>query len=359
MFKQLDEVEKKYEELGMRLTLPDATSDAKKYSKMMKEYSSLKELVDSYKEYKQKSKQLAENKEIVATEKDEELRALAKEEIPDLEKGIHALEDQLKILLLPKDPNDEKNIIIEIRAGAGGDEASLFCEELFRAYSHYASKNGWRVEMMSISPSPVGGFKEVIATISGDKVFSKLKFESGVHRVQRIPKTEAQGRVHTSTVTVAVLAEVDDVEVNINQNDLRIDVFRSGGSGGQSVNTTDSAVRVTHIPTGLVVICQDEKSQLSNKQKALKILAARLQALEEEKRVKEDSEKRLAQIGTGDRSERIRTYNFPQSRVTDHRINLTTHQIGDVMEGDLNQLIEPLIANFQSLALKSSGESGA
>ncbi len=355
MFKQLDEVEKKYEEIGMRLTLPDAVSDSKKYSQMMKEYSNLKEIVEVYRHYKNLDKQKNDNKDILVNEKDEELRAMAKEELPAIEKELASVTEQLKILLLPKDPNDDKNIILEIRAGAGGDEASLFCEELFRAYVHYANKNNWRVEMMSLSNSPVGGFKEVIATISGQKVYSKLKFESGVHRVQRVPKTETQGRIHTSTITVAVLPEVDEIEVNINQNDLRIDVFRSGGAGGQSVNTTDSAVRITHIPTNLMVVCQDEKSQLSNKQKALKILAARLQALEEEKRMRENSEKRLAQIGTGDRSERIRTYNFPQSRVTDHRINFTTHQINSVMEGDMAVLIDPLIANFQAQALRQSG----
>ncbi len=352
MFKQLEEVEKKYEDISIRLTLPETVNDSKKYTQMMKEYANLKELVEVYREYKNQEKQKKDNKEILDTEKDEEMRAMAKEELSSLEKSLPLVIEKIKLLLLPKDPNDDKNIILEIRAGAGGDEASLFCEELYRAYTHYANKNGWRVEGLSQSSSPVGGYKEVIATITGDKVYSKLKYESGVHRVQRIPKTETQGRVHTSTVTVAVLPEVEEVEININPNDLRIDVFRSGGSGGQSVNTTDSAVRVTHIPSNVVVICQDEKSQLKNKNKAIRILAARLENLQEEKRIKEDSDKRLAQIGTGDRSERIRTYNFPQSRVTDHRINVTTHQLPTVMEGEMKLLIDPLIAHYQAEALK-------
>ncbi len=356
MFKRLEEVEKKYEGIAQNLLDPQITSDTKKYTKLMKEYSSLKELVDVYREYKNFEKQKKDNKDILSLEKDEEIRNIAKEELPQIEKKLEELSSQLKILLLPKDPNDDKNIILEIRAGAGGDEASLFCEQLFRAYTHYAAANNWRVEMMSSSSSPVGGFKEVIATISGDKVFSKLKYESGVHRVQRVPKTETQGRIHTSTITIAVLPEVEEVEININPNDLRVDVYRSGGNGGQSVNTTDSAVRLTHIPTGLVVTCQDEKSQIKNRSKAMKIMAARLQALEEEKRMKEASDQRLSQIGTGDRSERIRTYNFPQSRVTDHRINHTIYQVDSVMEGKLDLLIEPLTTYYQAEALKNSQE---
>jgi peptide chain release factor 1 len=357
MFKRLEDVEKKYEGIASNLLDPNITSDTKKYTQLMKEYSSLKELVEAYREYKNYEKQKQDNKHILETEKDEELRAIAKEEMPEIEKKITELSEKLKILLLPKDPNDEKNIILEIRAGAGGDEASLFSEQLFRAYTHYANKHNWKVELMSFSPSPVGGFKEVIASISGDKVYSRLKFESGVHRVQRVPKTETQGRIHTSTVTVAVLPEVQEVEININPNDLRVDVYRSGGNGGQSVNTTDSAVRITHIPTGIVVTCQDEKSQIKNRSKAMKILAARLRAAEEEKRTKEASEQRLSQIGTGDRSERIRTYNFPQSRVTDHRINHTVYQADAVMEGALDLLIDPLTTHYQSEALKNSQET--
>lgn len=354
MFKRLDDVEKKYEGVAQQILDPNVIGDTKKYAQLMKEYSNLKEIVDVYREYKKADQAIRDNKAILEVEKDEELRAMAKEELPDLERSVTELSAQLKILLLPKDPNDGKNIILEIRAGAGGDEASLFSEELFRAYTHYAQSNRWSVEILSTSASPVGGFKEVIASINGDKVYSKLKYESGVHRVQRVPKTETQGRVHTSTITVAVLPEVDEVEVNINPNDLKIDVFRAGGSGGQSVNTTDSAVRVTHLPTNTVVICQDEKSQLKNKNKAIKILAARLQDAEEQKQIKDASDKRLAQIGTGDRSERIRTYNFPQSRVTDHRINHTVYQIDALMEGKMDLVIQPLITHYQTEALKNS-----
>lgn len=354
MFKRLDDVEKKYEGVAQQILDPNVINDNKKYAALMKEYSTLKEIVDVYRVYKKTNQDFKDNKTILEEEKDADLRAMAKEELPGLEKSIEELSAQLKILLLPKDPNDEKNIILEIRAGAGGDEASLFSEELFRAYTHYAQKNRWSVELLSTSASPVGGFKEVIASINGEKVYSKLKYESGVHRVQRVPKTETQGRVHTSTITVAVLPEVEEVEVNINPNDLKIDVFRAGGSGGQSVNTTDSAVRVTHLPTNTVVICQDEKSQLKNKNKAIKILAARLQDAEEQKQIKDASDKRLAQIGTGDRSERIRTYNFPQSRVTDHRINHTVYQIDSLMEGAMDLMIEPLTTHYQAEALKNS-----
>lgn len=354
MFKRLDDVEKKYEGVAQQILDPNVISDNKKYAQIMKEYSTLKEIVEVYREYKRADRERKENKVIIEEEKDAELRAMAKEELPGLEKSVEELSAKLKILLLPKDPNDDKNIILEIRAGAGGDEASLFSEELFRAYTHYAQKNKWSVEVLSTSASPVGGFKEVIASINGDKVYSKLKYESGVHRVQRVPKTETQGRVHTSTITVAVLPEVEEKEINVHPNDLKIDVFRAGGSGGQSVNTTDSAVRVTHIPTNTVVICQDEKSQLKNKNKAIKILAARIRDVEEQKQIKDASDKRLAQIGTGDRSERIRTYNFPQSRVTDHRINHTVYQIDTIMEGEMDLMIEPLVTHYQAEALKKS-----
>jgi peptide chain release factor 1 len=273
--------------------------------------------------------------------------------LSSLEKESVVLEEQLKMLLLPKDPNDDKNIILEIRGGAGGDEAALFCQELFGAYSHYANQHGWKVELLTATDGNAGGYREVIASISGEKVFSKLKYERGVHRVQRVPKTETQGRVHTSTVTVAVLPEADEIDVQINPNDLKIDVFRSQGAGGQSVNTTDSAVRVTHLPTNTVVICQDEKSQHKNKSKALKVLYSRLLAAEEEKAEKTASQERLAQIGTGDRSERIRTYNFPQSRITDHRIGLTIHQLDSVMGGAFEYVIDPLIAHFQTEQLKN------
>ncbi len=353
MFKKLDDVELKFEEINHQLQNPEITQDQSRYRALMKELSELEPIIATYRKYKSVSRQIADNKALLENESDEDLRKLAKEDLANLEKELEKLEYELKLLLLPKDPNDDKNIIIEIRGGAGGDEAALFAEELFRAYTHYAHKQGWNVEVMSSSPGNAGGFREVIGSISGDKVYSRLKYESGVHRVQRVPKTETQGRIHTSTVTVAILPEADEVDIQIDPNDLRIDVFRSGGKGGQSVNTTDSAVRITHLPTNTVVICQDEKSQIKNKAKAMKVLYARLKAAEEEKAMKSASEARLAQIGTGDRSERIRTYNFPQSRVTDHRIGLTIHQLDAVMSGDLEYIIDPVIAYFQAEQLKA------
>lgn len=355
MFSQLDGVVQRYEEIRHQLSAPEIASDQEKYRKLMKEMASLEILVETYAKYKTQSKELADAKELLESESDPDLRALAKEEIAGLQKSTEELEQELKVLLLPKDPNDEKDIILEIRAGAGGDEASLFAEELFRAYSLYAQDLGWRVELLSTSEGNAGGFKEVIASISGDKVYSRLKYESGVHRVQRVPKTESQGRVHTSTVTVAVIPETEEVDVQLDRNDVRVDVMRSSGAGGQHVNTTDSAVRLTHIPTGIVVYCQQGKSQIKNKELAFKILFSRLKALEEEKAMKEASDQRLAQIGTGDRSERIRTYNFPQSRVTDHRIGFTSHALSDVMAGNMGEVIDPVIAHFQAEALKKQG----
>lgn len=352
MFSKLEEVESRFEQVNLQLQNPDIAGQQSKYRALMKELSGLETVVKTFREYKHQKKQLDDSKEILATENDEELRSMAKEEINTIEPEIERLEQELKILLIPKDPNDDKDIILEIRAGAGGDEASLFADELYRAYIHYAGRQGWKVNPMSMSEGNAGGYKEVIASISGDKVYSKLKFESGVHRVQRVPKTETQGRIHTSTVTVAVIPEVEETEVKLNMNEIRIDVTRSQGAGGQSVNTTDSAVRATHIPTGIIVFCQAGKSQTSNKELALKILYSKLQALEDEKRMKEASDTRLSQIGTGDRSERIRTYNFPQSRITDHRIGFTTHAIDAVMGGDVGVLIDPLIADFQAEALK-------
>lgn len=354
MFEKLNEVEKRFEQVQQSLMEPGIANNQERYRNMMKELSSLKEVVDVFREYKKTRADLEGNKEILGSESDPDLREMAKEEMAGLEKRVEQLEDQLKILLLPKDPNDEKNIIMEIRAGAGGDEASLFAQELFRAYSHYASSLGWRVELMSLSEGNVGGYKEVIATVTGDKVYSRLKYESGVHRVQRVPKTEASGRIHTSTVTVAIIPEAEENEVKINLADVRIDVQRASGSGGQSVNKTESAVRLTHIPTGLVVYCQEGKSQHSNRDRAFKVLASRLKQLEDERVLKEASDARLAQIGTGDRSERIRTYNFPQSRVTDHRIGVTVHSLTEVMNGSLEPLIEPLLAHYQAEALKRS-----
>lgn len=353
MFSKLEEVESRYEQVNLALQKPDIASDQKKYRAFMKELSDLEKVVVVFREYKKKKSELDSNVEILKTENDPEIREMAKEEIKIFEKEIPELEERLKILLLPKDPNDDKNIILEIRAGAGGDEASLFAEELFRAYVHYASTEGWKVELMSQSSGNVGGFKEVIAIISGQSVYSKLKHESGVHRVQRVPETENAGRVHTSTVTVAVIPEVDEVEVKIDMKDIRIDVMRSSGAGGQSVNRTESACRVTHLPTGIQVHCQEGKSQTANKETAFKILYAKLQQLEDDKARQQASDARLDQIGTGDRSERIRTYNFPQTRITDHRIGLTVHQLSSVMSGSMEILIDPLIAYFQAEALKN------
>jgi peptide chain release factor 1 len=357
MFQKLEGVRSRFEEVNMQLLNPEITQDQKRYRSLMKEAADLQPLVETYQRYKIVRQEIADNRHLLENESDPEFRQLAKEELPVLESELEELEGRLKLLLLPKDPNDEKNIILEIRPGAGGDEAALFTQQLFEAYVHFAQANGWRVEIMSMSDGNVGGYREVIASITGDRVFNRLKYESGVHRVQRVPKTETQGRIHTSTVTVAVLPEADEVDVQIDPNDLRIDVFRSGGAGGQSVNTTDSAVRVTHIPTNTVVICQDEKSQIKNKSKALKVLYARLLAAEEEKAIKSASEARLAQIGTGDRSERIRTYNFPQSRITDHRIGFTTHQLDAVMGGAMGHIIDPVIAHFQAEQLKNQKEA--
>lgn len=357
MFSKLDQVESRYEEVTMSLQKPDIVSDQKQYRSLMKELADLEKIVVIYREFKKKTQNLKDSKELLTAESDNEMKEMIREEIKDLETAIPDLEQSLKIALIPKDPNDDKNILLEIRAGAGGDEASLFADELFRAYGHYAASQGWKIELVSYSDGNVGGAKEVIASISGESVFSKMKFESGVHRVQRVPKTEAAGRVHTSTITVAVIPEVEVSEVKINMNDIKIDVMRSSGAGGQSVNRTESAVRVHHIPTGILVHCQEGKSQTANKERAFSILAAKLQRLEDEKRIKEASDARLDQIGTGDRSERIRTYNFPQTRITDHRIGLTIHQLDQVMSGSLEYLIDPLIANFQAEALKKQASN--
>jgi peptide chain release factor 1 len=338
--------------VNLSLQRPDVASNQTQYRALMKELSDLEKVVVVYRDYKKKKASLQANKDLFANETDSEMREMLREEIRELDTEVPMLEEKLKILLIPKDPNDDKNIILEIRAGAGGDEASLFADELFRGYVHYASTQGWKVEMQSFSEGNVGGAKEIIASISGDSVFSKLKYESGVHRVQRVPKTEAAGRIHTSTVTVAVIPEAEVTEVKINMNEIRIDVMRSQGAGGQSVNKTESAVRVTHIPSGIEVKCQEGKSQTSNKEKAFQILYSKLQQVEDEKFRKESSDVRLEQIGTGDRSERIRTYNFPQTRITDHRIGLTTHQLDAVMGGSFELLIDPLVANFQAEALK-------
>jgi peptide chain release factor 1 len=357
IFSKLEEVESRYEEVNMSLQRPDIASDQKLYRSLMKELSHLESIVTLFRSFKKKTAALKENKELLTAESDTEMKEMIRDEIRSLETEIPALEEELKLGLIPKDPNDEKNIILEIRAGAGGDEASLFADELFRGYQHYAGTLGWKVELLSYSDGNVGGAKEVIATVTGDSVYSKLKYESGVHRVQRVPKTEAAGRIHTSTVTVAVIPEVEVNDIKLNQSDLRIETMRSQGAGGQSVNRTESAVRVVHIPSGIEVKCQEGKSQSSNRERAMQILAAKLQQIEDDKRLKEASDTRLDQIGTGDRSERIRTYNFPQTRITDHRIGLTIHQLDAVMKGSFEILIDPLNAHYQAEALKKQASN--
>lgn len=352
MFQKLDEVENRYEELERLLADPKVLGSPKEMQRLARERAEISKLVETYRDYKRVSEEIQENRDLLS-ESDDELRELVKSELPSLKERQAVLEEELKILLLPKDLRDDKNIFLEIRAGTGGEEAALFAADLFRMYAKYAEVNRWWVEVMSQNPTGLGGFKEIIALIEGKGVYSRLKYESGVHRVQRVPVTESSGRIHTSAVTVAVLPEADEVELEINPNDLRVDVFRSSGPGGQSVNTTDSAVRITHLPTGMVVTCQDEKSQHKNKAKALKVLRARLlDNLVEEQR-SEISEERRSQVGSGDRSERVRTYNFPQNRVTDHRLGLTLHRLDSVLEGDLGQLIDALNAHFQAEALKS------
>ncbi len=354
MFQRIKDIEKRYEELERLLSDPAVIANRAEYQKLAKEHADLTPLVETFRDYEKAGRQLDEAQQMLR-EGDEGLRELAKEEIPALKARIGELEQRLTILLLPKDPNDEKNVILEIRAGTGGDEAGLFAADLFRMYARFAELSGWRVEVLSSSAaSGMGGFKEVIAMIEGRGAYSRLKYESGVHRVQRVPVTEAQGRIHTSAVTVAVLPEAEEVEVQIDPNDIRVDVFRSGGHGGQSVNTTDSAVRVTHIPTGLVVSCQDEKSQLKNKAKALKVLRARLLDKMQAESAAQLSEARRKQVGTGDRSERIRTYNFPQGRVTDHRIGLTLYNLQAILDGELQPVIDALATYYQTEELKKT-----
>lgn len=352
MFSKLDQVEQKYEDLTNRLG--SGALDPRELQKLSKEQAALRETVETYRQFKKLNQDLKGSKDILHQAADDDMRELAKAEIAELEQGISELEAKLKVLLLPKDPNDDKNTILEIRAGTGGEEAGLFAADLFRMYTRFAETNGWRVELMSANATDKGGFKEVIAMISGDRVYSKLKFESGIHRVQRVPDTEASGRIHTSAVSVAVLPEAEDVDVTINESELKIDVMRSGGAGGQSVNTTDSAVRITHIPSGMVVVCQDERSQHKNKAKAIKILKTRLLDKMQSEQNSKEAEQRRSMVGSGDRSEKIRTYNFPQSRVTDHRINHTVYQLDEFMNGKLNMMVEPLQAYFQAEALKQS-----
>jgi peptide chain release factor 1 len=357
MFERLDQIEARYEELTQALASPEVIGDSSKYQKTAKAHSEISAVVEKYREYKDLKKGIAESRALLADEKDPEMRAYAQEELDKLEARVGSVEEELKVLLIPKDPNDEKNVILEIRAGTGGDEATLFAAEMFRMYDRFAETQRWKVEVLSTSDSPVGGLKEVIALIEGDKVYSRLKYESGVHRVQRVPATEQQGRVHTSAVTIAVLPEAEDVDIKIEPKDLRIDTFCSSGPGGQSVNTTYSAVRITHIPTNTVVSCQDEKSQIKNREKGMRVLRSRLYEIEMQKQQEALAKERKSMVGTGDRSEKIRTYNFPQNRVTDHRIGLTIHQLPEVMDGKLQPLIDALVTHFQAEKLKGEGEA--
>jgi peptide chain release factor 1 len=356
MFHKLDEVELHFSDVETRLTSPEVVGNTQLFQKLSKEHANLQPLVEAYRLFKQLKNQFEENKQIVEQDSGE-LKELAQQENKELEIQLAALERKLKVLLLPNDPNDDKNIMLEIRPAAGGDEAGIFAGDLYRMYSKFAEKRGWQVELMEATPNDVGGFKEIILMIRGDKVYSVLKYESGVHRVQRVPKTETQGRIHTSTVTVAVLPEAEDVEIDINPNDLRIDVFRSSGPGGQSVNTTDSAVRITHLPSGMVVVCRDEKSQHKNKAKALKVLKTRLLDIAQREQHNKIAADRLSQVGSGDRSEKIRTYNYPQGRVTDHRIGLTLHKVNEFVGGDIDEMVSSVIAHYEAEALKQHSES--
>ncbi|MCI5687851.1 peptide chain release factor 1 [Anaerovoracaceae bacterium 42-11] len=353
MFDKLDFIVEKYQELSLKVSDPDVINDQPVWQKYIKEMGEMEPIVKKYEEYKKAKDGLRDAKEIVENETDEEMRDLAKMEINDLEEQIEQNEEELKVLLLPKDPNDEKNVILEVRAGTGGDEAALFAQDLLRMYMRYAERHRWKTELMDVNDTGIGGIKEAVVLIKGKGAYSRLKYESGVHRVQRVPETESAGRVHTSAATVAVLPEVDDVEVDLNPNDVRVDVYRASGNGGQCVNTTDSAVRLTHEPTGLVVTCQDEKSQIKNKEKAFKVLKARLYDLKLQEQNKEISEARKSQVGSGDRSERIRTFNFQQGRVSEHRIGLTLYRLDAILDGDLDEIIDGLITSDQAEKMKN------
>ncbi len=357
MFDRLDDILIHYEEVMQALNEPGVTEDQNRFRKLMKEQADLSPIVDAYKAYKQAKQDIEDSLALLEEESDEEMRELAKEELSDARKRVEELEQQLKILLLPKDPNDDKNIILEIRAGAGGDEAALFAAELYRMYVNYAEAQRWKVEIISLNESGIGGFKEVQAMVTGRGAYSKLKYESGVHRVQRVPETESGGRIHTSTATVAVMPEAEEVDIQIDMNDCRIDVMRASGNGGQCVNTTDSAVRLTHMPTGIVIYSQTEKSQLQNKEKAFRLLRSKLYDLEMEKKMNAEAEERRSQIGTGDRSEKIRTYNFPQGRVTDHRIGLTLYKLDRIMNGDIQEILDACIAADQAMKLSRLNET--
>lgn len=351
MFDQLDSLVTRLDEVMKELSNPDVVGDQEKFRSLMKEQSNLTPIVEKYNEYLKANQTIEDDFEMLEAEDDEEMREMLKEEISESKKEVAQCEENLKILLLPKDPNDEKNVIVEIRAGAGGDEAALFAAEIYRMYKEYAEARNWKTEFIDANENGLGGFKEVSFMINGQGAYSRLKYESGVHRVQRIPATESGGRIHTSTITVAIMPEAEEVDVDLDMNDCRFDVFRASGNGGQCVNTTDSAVRLTHIPTGIVISCQDEKSQIKNKAKAIKVLRARLYDLEQQKAHDKEAELRKSQIGTGDRAEKIRTYNFPQGRVTDHRIKLTVHKLEAVMNGDLDEIIDSLIAADQAAKL--------
>ena len=352
MFDKLDFILEKYEELSKKVSDPDVIAKQKEWQKLMKEMSDLEPIVKEYTAYKKAKEELEEAKEILDTEDDEELREMAREELKANEAAIEEYTENLKILLLPKDPNDDKNVILEIRAGTGGDEAALFGSDLLRMYLRYAERMRWKTELIESNETEIGGVKEVVMLVKGKGAYSRLKYESGVHRVQRVPETESGGRVHTSAASVAVMPEVDDVEVNLDPNDVRVDVYRASGNGGQCVNTTDSAVRLTHMPTGLVVTCQDEKSQIKNKEKAFKVLKSRLFDLMQQEQNDKIAAERKSQIGSGDRSERIRTYNFPQSRITDHRINMTLYKLDSFLDGDLDEVIDALITEDQAEKMK-------
>ena len=353
MFDRLEDIVRRFEEVLEELNNPSVVENQERFRKLMKEQTDLTPIVEAYKSYQAAKQDMEDSLAILEEENDEEMRQLAKEELSDAKNRIEELEQKMKILLLPKDPNDDKNVIVEIRAGAGGDEAALFAAELYRMYARFAERNRWKTELISVNENGIGGFKEAVFMITGQGAYSKLKYESGVHRVQRVPATESGGRIHTSTSTVAIMQEAEEVDVELDMNDCRFDVFRASGNGGQCVNTTDSAVRLTHIPTGIVVSCQDEKSQLKNKEKALKVLRSRLYDLELAKKQSAEAEERRSQIGTGDRSEKIRTYNFPQGRVTEHRIKLTLYKIDAIMDGDLYEVIDSLIAADQAAKLLS------
>ena len=355
MFQRLESVEQRVIELERELSDPEVLANPREYQKVAKEHAEIAPIVETYRHYEKLKAQIQENQELFDAESDSEMRELFRQELAQLRQERDEAENELKLMLMPKDPNDDKNVILEIRAGTGGEEAALFVSDLFRMYSRYAEMQRWKVEVLDSHPTGIGGFKEIVAAVNGKGAYSRLKFESGVHRVQRVPATESQGRVHTSAVTVAVLPEAEEVDVYVDPNELRIDVFRSSGPGGQSVNTTDSAVRITHLPTGLVVTCQDEKSQHKNKAKAMKVLRARLLDQMQSEQEAKIAQERKSQVGTGDRSERIRTYNFPQNRVSDHRINLTLYRLEAVLAGGLDEVVDPLTTHFQAEALKIEG----